>query len=382
MLKGKTILVISPQKWGEMRLSKHHYAIALAELGNKVYFLNPPNIPYQSKFSIIPIIEQENLFLVNYQTFFSTKIRFRLRYLYNFLMSFQVKWLLKQLGEPIDIIWCFEPNLYDNLKWFEGKVTIYHPVDEFDLRHQIQVGRYADYIISVTKEILSKYQHFKAQKIHIHHGISEAFKKEAIKNSFEFQKDKKIKIGYVGNVGRSDIDIQTFRNIILENPDVVFEFWGSYKSKQSNIDASPLNDAFINFLQQKENVILHGPVNSNILAKQIQNIDVFLICYDVLRDISKGTNYHKIMEYLSTGKVIVSNNVTTFSDSPDLIVMVKSRENNKELPKLFKEVVINLEEYNVKDKMQKRIDFALSHTYQNNVLLLERIIRKLQKNKK
>jgi hypothetical protein len=43
VLKNKTILVISPNNWGTMHISKHHYAIELARLGNSVYFLNPPN---------------------------------------------------------------------------------------------------------------------------------------------------------------------------------------------------------------------------------------------------------------------------------------------------------------------------------------------------
>lgn len=40
---NKTILIISPEPWGKMMISKHHYALELAKLGNEVYFLNPPN---------------------------------------------------------------------------------------------------------------------------------------------------------------------------------------------------------------------------------------------------------------------------------------------------------------------------------------------------
>jgi energy-coupling factor transporter ATP-binding protein EcfA2 len=42
-LKGKNILVISPEAWGKSKLSKHHYALTLAAIGNKVWFLQPPN---------------------------------------------------------------------------------------------------------------------------------------------------------------------------------------------------------------------------------------------------------------------------------------------------------------------------------------------------
>ena len=52
------------------------------------------------------------------------------------------------------------------------------------------------------------------------------------------------------------------------------------------------------------------------------------------------------MEYLSTGKVIVSNNITTYNKYPDLVRMVRERDNNTSLPALFKETVSQLDKYN------------------------------------
>jgi len=37
-LRNKTIIILSPEKWGKMMLSKHHYAIELAGMGNIVFF--------------------------------------------------------------------------------------------------------------------------------------------------------------------------------------------------------------------------------------------------------------------------------------------------------------------------------------------------------
>src|SRR5215475_14372841 len=39
---GKTIVILSTEPWGKMLLSKMHYAIELAGLGNEVWFVNPP----------------------------------------------------------------------------------------------------------------------------------------------------------------------------------------------------------------------------------------------------------------------------------------------------------------------------------------------------
>ena len=42
-LKNKIILIISPNFWGDIHLTKHSYALEISKLGANVYFLNPPS---------------------------------------------------------------------------------------------------------------------------------------------------------------------------------------------------------------------------------------------------------------------------------------------------------------------------------------------------
>ena len=42
-LNGKVIFIVSYENWGNMLMSKHHYAIELGKAGNKVYFINHPD---------------------------------------------------------------------------------------------------------------------------------------------------------------------------------------------------------------------------------------------------------------------------------------------------------------------------------------------------
>ena len=69
------------------------------------------------------------------------------------------------------------------------------------------------------------------------------------------------------------------------------------------------------------------------------------------------------MEYLATGRVIISNNITTYNDRPDLIVMTKDRNNNDSLHALFKSVIGNIEKYNSPISQDTRKKFASSNTY-------------------
>jgi len=51
------VLLISPQHWGTMRVTKHHYAIELAKLGHEVFILEPTEASWklnQSSFRITP----------------------------------------------------------------------------------------------------------------------------------------------------------------------------------------------------------------------------------------------------------------------------------------------------------------------------------------
>jgi hypothetical protein len=110
------------------------------------------------------------------------------------------------------------------------------------------------------------------------------------------------------------------------------------------------------------------------LARELNAMDILLICYDIKKDQSRGTNYHKVMEYLSTGKVIVSNNITTYKDQPMLVRMPAERNSNRLLPQLFKETVLQLDTFNSPEYAEKRISFARENAYGTQIKEIERLI--------
>jgi hypothetical protein len=175
---------------------------------------------------------------------------------------------------------------------------------------------------------------------------------------------------------RPDIDREILLTIIAENPGVVFDCWGSYQVKQTNIggaeDEATL--AFIRQLQSNKNVVMHGPVPPDKLAPALHETDGFLVCYDVKKDQSKGTNYHKVIEYLSTGKVIISNNITTYQEQSVLVQMIRERDHNDTLPGLFKKVISRLEDYNTAGLQQQRIAFAHDNTYKKQIERISKLI--------
>lgn len=376
-LTGKRILIISPQSWGNMSLSKHHYAIELAKRGNTVYFLNPPgkvNTRRKAAIDILPSGVAPDLWLIEHRIWFPYRLKFHAMPLFHWLMKSHLAGMIKKIGGPVDVIWSFDLGNVYPFRLFSGRpVKIFHPVDEPLNQVAIDSGKGADIIFSVTKEILEKYSAFPAPGHFINHGVAEEF---STKVSAAWEKSLPIHVGLSGNWTRSDIDTACLLRIIREQPAVVFEFWGSYQLADSNIGGnnSPDIEKFIRELQHSSNVILHGPIAPAQLAAELHRMDAFLICYDVRKDQSKGTNYHKVMEYLSTGKVIISNNITTYRERPDLIQMIQERDNNDKLPDLFNAVIDEIDRYNADSLREIRLSYALDNTYKKQIDRIEALL--------
>lgn len=319
-------------------------------------------------------MEGLSLFCIYHKINFPYFIKFHAIGLFHWLMKRQVKKILNSIGRPLDIIWSFDlENLYPFRLFPEKVLRIFHPVDEPRTNNAIHAAEGADVIFSVAYEILEKYHSNKALKWFINHGISADFLNL---EQIEHKGRENLHIGVAGNLLRPDIDHKIFLQIIDENVDVIFECWGSYHHKDANLAGDDNSDVqyFIKSLQQKPNVKLHGAVGTQELVKGFTKMDGFLICYNVLRDQSKGTNYHKIIEFLSTGKVVISNNVSTYNSYPGLIEMVKERNSNESLPVLFKQIINDIDVYNSKTRMEYRINFANNNSYQKHLNEIEHVI--------
>lgn len=371
-LQGKKILILSPQSWGTMFLSKHHYAIELSRAGNLVYFLNPPmNDSAIRGIKIKSIQEYPNLHIIDQEFPWWIKLKFHLPVLFKWIMRFRVNNIVKKIGQP-DIVWSFDLGSYYPLSYFKKPFKIFHPVDEPLNQAALDSGKGADVIFSVTEEILEKYSMYACPKFFINHGISNDFLNAFIPF---YSVNSPIRVGLSGNFTRPDIDWKNVTNIIKSHTELHFNFYGSYKSNQSNIAGnSEHSDSYIQELIHLENVIFHGPIPSHKLAQELQGIDVFLICYDIKKDQSKGTNYHKVMEYLSTGQVVVSNHITTYSKRNDLLALSQDRDQNSDLPALFNQVVNNLDYFNSQENRSLRHHFAKSNTYFEQIKRIEAIV--------
>ena len=376
----KVVLVISTERWGKMMLSKHHYATELSERCRRVYFLVPPDDGVIGGVEISALNDKKNLFLVRHSTWFPFSWRFLLRKagLEKVCMWLQAKRILNQVGS-VDIVWSFDVvPLYENLNWFKGSVNIFHPVDQMSTHAKRLMSRSAHIVFSVSDYLLKGFPE-QVPRYFVNHGLSRAFEDLAKNRLTEKKKERygKIRAGYVGNMlSGKCFDKVIFRQVIEKNPHVEFHFWGPARPSDSNVGAVSDEDtnSFISFLKNKNNVILHGVEKPDKLARAMQIIDVFILLLDNRYDANNGSNSHKLLEYLSTGSIVVSSLVSTYAEKNDMIVF--ANENAGDYVDKFSYVVANINHFNCSELRQKRIQFALEHTYSKQLDRIEALLAK------
>ncbi|MDG1476825.1 MAG: hypothetical protein P8Q14_06740, partial [Vicingaceae bacterium] len=254
-LVGKTILIISPQQWEGLKLSKHHYAEELNRLGNTVYFLPPPDkdlngIKIQPLENGINIIEHGHRF--PYKLFFHSKKT------YFFLLKKHIKNILKHINK-IDIVWSFDGLRFLDLNLFNADFKIYHPVDIQLDSYFLKPAETANITISLTDKIL---QQFSAHKntAKIGHGVAESFLDIYDE---DYTIGKTLNFCYAGNLTMHGVDFKEIIKIITGHPDINFHFIGPYNNNSEE------NEAYISFLKNNNNVILYGLVTPEKMQAQL-----------------------------------------------------------------------------------------------------------------
>ncbi len=336
------VLLISPQHWGTMRVTKHHYAVELAKLGHEVYFLEPTEASWKwnsSTFELSPS-DAQGVTLVLQKINVPYNLKFHAKGVFDWFIKKHIQKLEKQLG-PFGLVWSFDLTNALPLKYFsKTSKKIFFAADWPQVPDAVKAAKGTNLLVSVAQEILDQYPTVSGtKKLLIDHGVAECFI-EAGKQPF-IKTDDIIRIGMSGNFLRPDIDRPVLIEIIKSHTDVLFECFGAYESKNSNLGGSSDQESidFIQVLKQAPNVLLHGIISPETLAKELRRMDIFFICYDVAKDQSKGTNYHKVMEYLAYGRPVVSNAVSAYKKNKSILQV----DDNLKLNKLLKTTINELE---------------------------------------
>ncbi len=357
-LKGKNILVISPEAWGKSKLSKHHYAMTLASIGNKVWFLQPPDAMEYHAADDPP---KDIILLKDHKKFPGA------RFYPDFIRKFTFKKIIRRMqndtGVHFDLIWNFDNSRFFDLDCFENCFRIHHRMDYHYNFQNERACLSADLCLGVTSGIVDNMKPFNSHAYFIHHGYATP----DISNVSLPPCSEKIKALYIGNLLIPFINWKWINALVKDQPDVHFYFAGSYgKSNLSNsINEAALKE--VNLLKTEINVTFLGEKLPSEIYAYMNDADILFASYNAEEYPEILANSHKIMGYLGSGKPVVCHEIGEYLSNKDLLYMAKTEE---EYLFLFNDVKNNLQEVSDEIHTSKRIEFALHNTY---LLQLERI---------
>ena len=215
--------------------------------------------------------------------------------------------------------------------------------------HTAEHAGSADIALGVTPGIVKRLNRFNANSHLIEHG----FAPEKVEAQGQIQLGT---AAYSGNLLLKFIDRQLVERLIVECSEIEFHFFGA--TGNSNIGKLRGEDhVFIEMLRHAPNVVLHGPVPRNELLDRLQNLAVLLLFYDTKTYPEDTANSHKILEYLSTGRPVLSTPIQAYSGSG----LVRQTSDNDTYIQLLQEMAAGKEDYG--QHAAERKAFADARTY-------------------
>jgi len=378
--RDKTVFILSPERWGTMKVSKHHYALELAAQNCRVYFIEPPQLSHTG-IEIKTCADHPLISIVNYKPVFRAK-RFLPSFLYSFLLKQQVRALLKKINAKPDVVWSFQGYLFQNLQWFGAPVNLFFAADQFWYDKLPPEVYSASLSLAVSDTIYERMKQSGRAVYMIGHGLQKSFvlgAEKLLKNGSVVSENKKITAGYTGNLRMEALDRTTMMQVIEGNPEVKFIFWGSYQQSDLNLGGvtDKEADGFISFLENKCNVELRGAVNSEELQKQMKEADLFWLCWKIgVNSVWDGSNSHKLLEYLSTGKPVVAHHVSSYANT-DLLYMLPAKENTG-YAALFQQTIELVKKGEEKKVINKRLLTAVESSYSKKLQQIAKLIHEIK----
>jgi len=297
------VLMTSPEDWGEIRVSKHHYAAAAAEEGMHVYFLNPPSSAHKSL--SIQTTDHDHIRIIN-----QPPLQAGLRFLPNaFRRRYEIKRLVAieaLIGHQVNIIWNFDPYQFRFLARADRQERnhIFHLVDYPYYPDIAAQAENADLCIGVIEGHVELLRTAGSKHVLC---VGHAFApRPTIQVQHPALNTKRIKFAYIGNLSRTIIDLEALERIATRRPEIDLFLIGPHGS--SNLERnSSANLSTFERLTAIPNVHWTGPVGWQDISGWMDKMDVLLIAHRTKTLAKHSASPHKLLEYFSSGKEILSN---------------------------------------------------------------------------
>lgn len=309
LLRHKCILLISPDPWEGLQMSKHHWAGALAARGNRVLWLDAPGTrPMAGK--NMPVEH----FVQSHWLRGANRLPARVQRWYS---AHEVKRIEALARTHVDLIWSFDTTRLLHLPK-QGRTIIRHPVDLFMLDAGADAFRDADLVLTSSTPILHKVSTLVGdmKTLMIGHGLDPRWFR--VHRTPAPITSRRPVVGYAGNMSISYLDWEVIAAEVDQHPEVDFRFIGP---------CTPEPDlAAYRRVRNAQNTTFTGLLGKEAMIYALQQSDVLLLCYRADQEPEQLSNPHKMLEYLATGKPIVASYTSEYAATPgNLLYMARER---------------------------------------------------------
>lgn len=288
-------LIISNEPWGDMWFIKHRYALALADAGFDVFFLNAPQrwtIKHLFSGRLKMEAINDRLKVVSYNNNFPTRALPNLfRKINDYVNSHKLK---RITGNKESIVWQFDHFRFVDMPFLKVKKRIYHVADPYyKAPNNHFIAQKADLIICTSRRYLPYYKEYEAIKTYLPHAISDD---EFIIDQ-DLVKELKSRFGkyllLVASI-QQNTDLELIRSLIDRG--ILLVIIGPVKLRDF---------ALWNEIEKCSMYI--GVVKGSLLKNYIAASNGCLVTYKHEKEIGKQGSPLKILSYLAQKKPVVSS---------------------------------------------------------------------------
>lgn len=340
----------------------------LAKRGNNVFFINPPSDNVPGGIRIEKSDQQEGLFIVDY-TVKVKGLRFLPRFIIRLADRSFIRKVEKRAGLRFDVVWNFENSRFFDLGFAgEEVLKIYFQVDDNQDFHPAVAASTADIVLAINNGILETVKPYNKNTFLVPHSFQGHLSPKAmciVSGEYQYKKpDGPLKVVYIGNLDNYYLEKDLLEKVIKENTNVEFVLVGP-------VDKS--NDLYKR-LSALTHVRFTGKVSFKDIPVILDEADALMLVYNKTFTHSS----HKLLEYLASGKTIISTYMSEHAQSTSLVSMCRYHE---EYPQHFRQVLSAIEKNNSPERMKARIRFAMDNTYSSQLEKLEELINNIKTDK-
>lgn len=288
------------------------------------------------------------------------------------------KWELKRLREieniiqcKVDVIWNFDAFQFRFLHKEErgSRKHIFHLMDYPNGADIVDQASRCDLAIGVTKGLVDLLNDSGAKNtVHLSHSFAP---RPTLPLTHSALSCNRLKVACIGNLSIRPLDLNALLDLASENQEVELYLIGPRGASNLSLVEGHDEEVFQRLISL-ENVQWIGPVSWNEVPGWMAEMDALIIAYDSVNYLQKASNSHKLLEYFSSGKVILSSYLDDLGPEKDLILMTEAGQSvNKGMPLLLQV----LKEGESVDRVEKRKAIAMENTY---AIRTEQIFRLLQ----